>query len=196
MLLMLLYRSSSIRRSALFGRPPHTADRGMIHATHSSSPRFGRPSGSGLKRFGLCARLSDAPNPYTHRKHPQLRSPKEQVPCFGCKRSRVQIPAVRPNVSNIHSLPLDRTISPSARKVTKLLNRWPVSRSSDNKPNGTPSCEFYPILGKQDRASPCVNHLPGHVPRRITGEEDYYTRGVIGLIDYRHSRRYGPFASH
>lgn len=50
--------------------------------------------------------------------------------------------------------------------------------------------------GTLDRASPCVNHLPGHVPRRITGEEDYYSRGIIGLIDFRYSGRHGPFASH
>ncbi len=57
------------------------------------------------------------------------------------------------------------------------------------------SCGFYPIGGTLDRASPCVNHLPSHVPRRITREEDYYTGGIVGLIDFRYSRRYGPFAS-
>ena len=46
-----------------------------------------------------------------------------------------------------------------------------------------------------DRSSPCVNHIPGHVPRRITGDADYYTRGIVGLIEFRCSRRYSPFPS-
>ena len=62
--------------------------------------------------------------------------------------------------------------------------------------NTTPFCGFYPIRGTLDRASPCVNHLPGHVLRRITGEEDYYTSGIVGLIDFRYSRRYSPLAPH
>jgi len=41
-----------------------------------------------------------------------------------------------------------------------------------------------------------VNHLSGHGPRRITHEEDYYTGGIVGLIDFWYSRRYGRFASH
>ena len=71
-------------------------------ATKLHTPLTVRKTVQEIQSSAICNEQKQTPRiRVSHRKHPKPWNPKKPISCLGCKRSRVQISAARPNVSNI-----------------------------------------------------------------------------------------------